>query len=66
MTDKYNLFDYESGTLTEISLNTVHYQHVEVTQDGKDYYYIGNEGKYVIPIILIQRKMKKLFRPRVT
>ena len=32
---QYNLFDYESGTLTEISLNTVDYQRVEVTQDGK-------------------------------
>lgn len=40
-----NLFDYESGTLTEISLNTVDYQRVEVTQDGKGFYYIGDEGK---------------------
>ena len=42
---QYNLFDYESGTLTEISLNTVDYQRVEVTQDGKGFYYIGDEGK---------------------
>ncbi len=42
---QYNLFDYESGILTEISLNTVDYQRVEVTQDGKGFYYIGDEGK---------------------
>lgn len=48
--------------MTEISLNTVDYQRVEVTQDGKGFYYIGDEGKSLIAIILIQRKMKKLFR----
>lgn len=29
----------------QISLNTVDYQRVEVTQDGKGFYYIGDEGK---------------------
>lgn len=42
---QYNLFDYEEGTLTEISLNTADYQHVEIMPDGKGFYYIGDEGK---------------------
>lgn len=59
---QYNLFDYESGTLTEISLNTVDYQRVEVTQDGKGFYYIGDEGKSLYCYHIDSKENEKLFR----